>query len=409
MTIYIYVDGMERARFFKKFSNPLKKTGKEVVYIAGTLSSSLYLKSHGCTTIPLRFKLNKRKKTSMTILDTQKILSRSLSVASGYHSGEEACEIFENAYTFFSCLKEERRPSQVWLWSGTTTIALALQTVFKNDTALRFFELSNLGKRLFVDPQGTNANSFVCYHQEILDSCPCDEKTFDEWKTKYIQSINLPPQSKNKKHIPWERGIDLLGSWLLKYPMEDRRDKLRLLYNKLKNIFQPIDFPVLDLSSPFVFAPLQVSNDAQVKLFSKYGNFDIIDKGIEIAEEIGCKLVVKIHPAESDREQIEKICSLAQRKGFEIVGNDTGDLIRKSEHVVVNNSTVGLMALIYEKPVTVLGEAIYKSFNQNRLRSYIINYLIEGDYFGETPMSAKSINAIIEHDENWCLLHGSKQ
>jgi capsular polysaccharide export protein len=108
----------------------------------------------------------------------------------------------------------------------------------------------------------------------------------------------------------------------------------------------------------------------------------VIKKAFEISKQKKTKLFVKFHPAERDMEEVQKILLLRNELGFTLVNNNTNELLKKTEYVVVNNSTVGLEALIYMKEIHVIGRAVYSHFDQTRLKKYIHNYLIDGvDYF----------------------------
>ena len=59
------------------------------------------------------------------------------------------------------------------------------------------------------------------------------------------------------------------------------------------------------------------------------------------------------------------------------------ELIENSKCVITINSTVGMEAMIIGKPILILGDAIYSGFNQRRLATYIINYLLNIEYFSD--------------------------
>jgi len=75
---------------------------------------------------------------------------------------------------------------------------------------------------------------------------------------------------------------------------------------------------------------------------------------------------------------------------------NTFSLIDKSHLVITINSTVGLEALILEKNFEVLGRAFYKNFTQKHIEMYILNYLIDIDYFSNEDIELESIHTILE-------------
>lgn len=122
----------------------------------------------------------------------------------------------------------------------------------------------------------------------------------------------------------------------------------------------------------------------------------------------GWKLKVKEHPS-------AKVSFTAQLKHLQnekfLIANhlNTFDLVSESQGVVTLNSSVGLQAMLYDKPVLVLGEAFYgfepithrannaKELNRwftlaenwaydSEARSAFINYLLQ-EYYLEASLS----------------------
>ena len=70
------------------------------------------------------------------------------------------------------------------------------------------------------------------------------------------------------------------------------------------------------------------------------------------------------------------------------------ELLRQAEAVVTINSTVGLEAMLLEKPLTVLGRSHYYNLTPKQLRQYIMYYLLPIDYFSNeaiSPCTAKQL------------------
>lgn len=117
----------------------------------------------------------------------------------------------------------------------------------------------------------------------------------------------------------------------------------------------------LDLPERFVFVPLQVHDDTQVIVHSpRMRTMEELVAAALAALPEGYDLIVKPHPADEGRrdyDAIEKM--LAGTRGRIVYRADTARLIRRSSAVVTLNSTVGLEALAFMKPVVVLGDAVY--------------------------------------------------
>jgi hypothetical protein len=78
----------------------------------------------------------------------------------------------------------------------------------------------------------------------------------------------------------------------------------------------------------------------------------------------GHDLVLKEHPMSVGRNSIALLRRLRTRPNVRLVQPYTSshELIRDAEAVAVISSTVGLEALLYEKPVLTLGEPFYSGF-----------------------------------------------
>jgi hypothetical protein len=79
---------------------------------------------------------------------------------------------------------------------------------------------------------------------------------------------------------------------------------------------------------------------------------------------VGYDLVLKEHPMSVGRNSVALLRRLRTRMNVRLVPptTSTHDLIRRSEAVAVISSTVGLEALLYEKPVLTLGQPFYSGY-----------------------------------------------
>ena len=389
-TIVIYADVLERGHFFAKFHKPLQTLGYDVVYITARLSVEKHLKRIGATVTVLQ-KRAAKKELPLTVDYTH-----SLSVLNHYHTLQQAQFIGASVINTLNTLVETHSVKMFWIWNGTTTIARTITAFAKEEQIqTRFFEISNLPQQIFVDIEGTSGASYLCQHPDILDAHTPDDTAYRQWLQQYHNQDLQPKQAANRSKIPWPALIDVLG-YAKGYLREDKRSVLRLLLNRLSNRYVNPTFTQVSLDKPFVFLPLQVSDDSQLKLFSAYSNIALVHETLKIAQQKALRVIVKIHPAESDRNEIQEIRELSQSADFTIADNPTMSLIKSAELIVVNNSTVGLQALIENKKVMVFGKALYKDFDQQRLKTYILQYLLSADYFGEEPLPLTTVKAVLQ-------------
>ncbi|MGI3170475.1 capsular biosynthesis protein [Pseudooceanicola sp. C21-150M6] len=117
------------------------------------------------------------------------------------------------------------------------------------------------------------------------------------------------------------------------------------------------------LTKPFLFAPLQVAGDSQLRLFG--GAFPTVETFVQAlgracaALPAGWHLRIKEHPS-SKIAYGDLIRSLAADLPV-ILDNetDTFDLVRASRAVVTVNSSVGMEAMFFDKPVLACGRAFW--------------------------------------------------
>ncbi len=124
-------------------------------------------------------------------------------------------------------------------------------------------------------------------------------------------------------------------------------------------------YDTIDTGRPFVYFPLHVTDDYKIMRVIPH----CVDQA-SIVEQIadalppGYDLVLKEHPMSVGRNSIALLRRLRKRANVRLVRphTSTHDLVRRSAAVAVISSTVGLEALLYEKPVLTLGEPFYGGY-----------------------------------------------
>lgn len=120
----------------------------------------------------------------------------------------------------------------------------------------------------------------------------------------------------------------------------------------------------------YFFVPLQHEGDSQITHHSPYPQItafisEVIDSFARHAPK-DTRLVFKIHPhSRGGPSYSQQIAKQAARHGVRgrvvhLVEGHTPTLVEHARGVVLINSTVGLQALARNKPVAVLGDAVYK-------------------------------------------------
>jgi capsular polysaccharide export protein len=298
---------------------------------------------------------------------------------------EYDCHVYLNSVVEALCRMP--KPQRVVVWNGQHIVGRAVE--FFCDTykvQSQYLELSNLPMSVFSDPIGVNANSSVCLNPSIIDSLPdVSTEVHEMWLDNYKEyKKGKIPQAVNGTG---KKLLSLLNAVLKKAYPSVLGNKISFLKKKnnivVSNVRSIGDEPIPP-DSRYVFLPLQVSGDTQIKLHSPVNNIQAINIALETAEANNAILVVKIHPAETDQDLLSQLVDLKSQKPFILSSKNTVELILSADTVVTINSTVGLESLLLGKKTVVLGRALYKDFDQARLRKYIHHYLVNGiDYFSK--------------------------
>lgn len=386
-TIVIYVDNYERLHFFLKIASVIEH---QVIMITNKLS--VYQQ------IPKQYKKYLMKNIKDHELSSPQPTDplKTLSVAAGYHTQNQAKRIYQEVTNFLLNLYSNVKFEHVFIWNGSTTFGWALRDFCKKySIKTTFFEIANFPSKLFVDKQGVNAQSSLYEYPEILDHLEVDEKEYSSWLEAYrSDKKSIVKQAKNRSKIKYEMLLDHFGYYCRSIIREDYRNPFVIIKNKLLNRIQD-RYEKVDLDEPYIFFPLQVSNDSQILLNSAYNNQDVIRELIHKYKHK--KVLLKVHPAEPSKIFIHEILTLVREyPNMKLVGNNTKELIQNAQRVVVINSTVGLEALLLQKDVEIYGRAIYENFNEHRLKAYIQKYLINIDYFNDEINAAEVKRLISE-------------
>lgn len=395
--IHFYIDNMERYDFFSRLFFSLNSMDYDLKVVSNRLSVCLAAKN---SDVNFCFLKRTSKRSDLREIEKEKVL-RSTSVVSGRLLPEDAIDLARSMRRYIrECVKEN---DIFCIWNGSCAVGAILK-LLKVDFQYKtlFFEIANLPNRLFVDSEGVNAQSSLFSKPETIKSFPAPP-SFDyySWYGNYLEfKKNPPPQLKFQKRISSSSLVDYIG-YLFGSARDASYGPFYYLLRKLK--FRKKAQITLSADSEFdkyVFVPLQVSNDSQIIVNSDYDNIDLISRACSDKSSSGYTIVVKVHPAEPDYNFYEKIYNRFEneiRKGNIVFSNrNTNELIAGADFVYVINSTVGLEALLVNKPVTVIGRSFYSWFDFDDIKSYISSYLIECEYFSQERIDKDITMKIIE-------------
>lgn len=210
-------------------------------------------------------------------------------------------------------------------WNGLNSSRMVFMDAARDAGAKTlFFELSPLSGRITVDPCGVN----------FRNSLPRSAAPYLEW----FRATNLEPEK-------WREAGNSI---------QQRTSK------KSNAEASHTDTP--DLSEPFLFVPLQVPGDSQLRLFG--GEYRTVENFIEALARCaahlpkGWHLRIKEHPT-SETSFADKIRSISRARVFLDNTTDTFKQVAASRAVITVNSSVGLEAMYYDKPVVATGACFW--------------------------------------------------
>lgn len=187
-----------------------------------------------------------------------------------------------------------------------------------------FFELAPLPGRITVDPCGVNyANSLPRLPAPYLEWFNAHKPDPDKWR---------------------EAGMKI----------QQRRSENAAVV--------PANDAIPPLSAPFLFVPLQVPGDSQLRLFGgRYRTVsDFITALVDCAAKLpeGWHLRIKEHPS-AEHSYAEQIQNLEGVPVYLDNGTDTFEQVAASHAVITVNSSVGLESMYYDKPVVAAGQCFW--------------------------------------------------
>ncbi|WP_318456155.1 capsular polysaccharide export protein, LipB/KpsS family [Photobacterium leiognathi] len=288
----------------------------------------------------------------------------------------------------------------IFIWNGSGIVGSVIRDFCQAFQIKKcFFEISNLPGKIFVDPNGVNAQSSIFFNPNLLDEYEVvSDEEYSAWVEKYkIEKSNKGvPQAKKARNINYYGIFDILFKKITHKPDNDSRTIYKRFESKLKS--KKIEFIDSDydyINNEYIFLPFQVCNDSQIKINSNVNNEQALNIAYEYARSRSFDLLIKIHPAETNVEFIKYIKEFIRDKKIYISTFDSNELILRSNEIFVINSTVGLEAMILDKKVNVLGNAIYKNMNNEYLKKFIFHYLINIDYFSDDKIDKSLMDELM--------------
>lgn len=243
-------------------------------------------------------------------------------------------QVYLSIYNFYHYFTQHK-VDMVCVWNGNRpTLASAVYVAKKLNIKTMFFENGLLPNTTTVDSRGVNfKNSLTGLNTDFFSEINIDEAKFDQFRQQNSLVARQKRESKSQK---------ILGR------------------------ISKVNTQELHLPEKFIFLPFQVHDDTQILLFSP--NITTMPQLLETVwravDEYNRKktddlwIVVKEHPSDFGRVNYRKLREKYPKIMF-VNDYSTEELIKKSQGIITINSSVGIEALLYHKPVITLGDAFY--------------------------------------------------
>lgn len=382
-------------KFFENMENAFNKLNYKCVYLTMDLGVFIKLKKISDNKIIL-CKRHKYECDTTNVLKSKEYIEKKLNL-------QQVEKIYRS---IFFHLRSISKIDLLIASQGVLAAEIAMRDFARiNRIPILFFELANIEGKTFWDIDGSNANSYLFNHIEILDKYDIKEDNYIIWREKYIKNnmiSHVVKQSVNFKKYDIIFGLISRFSFIFTKLKTNKIDLLIKLKHFIKAKKLNIKYDEFDIhNNKYIFFPMQVSNDSQIILNSSIGLFEALEYAVEVANKNNIYLVVKLHPAEKNVDIIKKILKLKKIYNFKLVNSNTFHIIKNAEKIITINSTVALEAMILNKRVEVLGKSYYKFFNHERIKNYILGYLENIDYFSDEKFTEEQIKNLLKNKLNF--------
>lgn len=396
--ILIHLKSYEHISFFLRMQWALEKLGYNMVFITASYAAYRKLKTSKVEV----YLIKNINHTNSKILNSE-YLNKTFEFKIKNYPYKLINEIYVNTLETLSNINDKNTIEYIFIWNGCEITDKAVTSwAQENSIKTLYFEIGNFPGKIFVDKNGTNANSFLFKDKKSLKKFDVNKNKYVLWRDKFIGDNlhkHIVKQSKNifasRKQFLWNRIGEIFITKF--FCFRDVINKItKYLYYKIHPVTK-FAYNNYDLSKKYIFFPLQVSTDTQIIIHSDIGLQAAIDYAIDKAKKLGVDLLVKPHPAESNNKFVEQ---LINTDAFYLVNYNTFELIKNAQEVITINSTVGLEAKIMGKKVDVLGRAFYKDFDEEDIARYIQGFLINVDYFSTENIGEKEMQQILNRANN---------
>jgi len=389
--ILILIDSHDRNRFFKRFTAGFTECGMEPITITSLPTVHIKLKLEGINSI-----LCKKEKIIRT--NTRFHLEK----ASGEESDKHCRKIYSSFHTATEKTLQTHEIHSCIIWNGSRSQSRAVADACKkNSIPTIFLEITNIPGKLFADPLGVNSESLL-YKDPTTLKKGLKITNHQEWRENYIKeglTSHKVKQSKRTKRINYAYSIDLILTTVgIGINSSSYTSIVKSLIKKITQKKRRENTG--KEKKPYIFLPLQLTNDSQVLLHSDICNRKAIDYAVDYSKRHNLNLIVKKHPADHERNLDKKLSELSSENTIIISTENTFKLIRGSVQVITINSSVALESKIIGRDVKILGKSIYEKVDNENLKYLLHSHFINIDYFSNENIRNPEIIELLNRGLN---------
>ena len=254
---------------------------------------------------------------------------------------------------------ERAAPDGLFCWNGSGLAAgIAAQIAQHQGIPVAFGENGYLPGTMQLDPIGVNAAaSFGPAHMDLgqilaLRWTDAERDTLARLLAAYRRGERTAVRVPRPPGLRASPLAYLIQAWL---DLKGRTPRRRV--NRL------VPPAPTALPERFVFFPLQVRQDSQLTVHSPVYGARLDEAIADLTAALDAvapetRLVVKLHPADRHKTDYDPVIRRFPQVWW-LDGGDVRRILPGAAAVVTVNSTVGVEALVFERPVIVLGNAAY--------------------------------------------------
>lgn len=364
MNVIILIESFDQSQFFKKFKKWFEKSDLYPTIITDKLSIYINLK----LTSKINICLLNQDKGNVDVPDlnsTFEILTNQITI-------NNAQLLYSSVYICAESLVKSNKNSVFFIWGGTTISSFALKNVaLANSTPTLYFDFGNYNDKIFVDPNGTNIDSFIYKNFELLLNYPENKDFTDD------QNILLSTGGqKLRKNINLFFLFDIFYYWISGLPFRGEINPLKKIYFLIKPFYKQQKIaPLKNISYYFI----AFSHSYELKRLNLEIP-DVVKRVHSIIDEAKNRKIMvyaKFHPTEIDKLFITSINELKDKNHFMIVDNDSDELIEQAIKVYLFNTSLAISCILKGKDISFLSKSFFDKFDKDCLINYLEFYLLQ--------------------------------